>query len=188
MPKPRMDLKAIKAEARFEPIVEHYGLVLERKGAELVGLCPFHKETRPSFRVHTTKASTTRAVLFAPLTRYFGHTTMTALIFFAQAIALIQLAFASRLPTLAPMVVTLGAANGMSTLARATTIAELFGPRHYGAISGAVALGANGARALASVGAAMLQVALGSYERVFAFLALSLVLAGAGMLLTRRTA
>ena len=34
----------------------------------------------------------------------------------------------------------------------------------------------------------LLQVALGGYERVFALLALSLVLAGAGMLLTRRTA
>ena len=125
-------------------------------------------------------------LVFAPLTRYFGHTTMTALIFFGQAVALIQLAFAGRMPTLAPMVVILGAANGMSTLARATTIAELFGPRHYGAISGAVALGANGARALAPVGAALLQVALGGYERVFALLALSLVLAGAGILLTRR--
>ena len=125
-------------------------------------------------------------LVFAPLTRYLGHTVMTAVIFFAQAIALIQLAFAARIPTLAPMVVILGAANGMSTLARATTIAELFGPRHYGAISGAVALGANGARALAPVGAALLQVALGGYERVFALLALSLILAGAGMLLTRR--
>jgi len=60
-----------------------------------------------------------------------------------------------------------GAANGMSTLARASSIAELFGPRHYGAISGAVALGANGARALGPVGAALLVQALGSYERVF---------------------
>ena len=127
-------------------------------------------------------------LVFAPLTRYFGHATVTALIFFTQAAALIQLAFAARLPTLAPMVVILGAANGMSTLARATTIAELFGPQHYGTISGAVALGANGARALAPVGAALLQVALGGYERVFGLLALSLVLAGAGMLLTRRAA
>jgi MFS family permease len=127
-------------------------------------------------------------IVFAPLTRYLGHATMTAVIFFAQALALIQLAYAAHLSTLAPMVVILGAANGMSTLARATTIAELFGPRHYGSISGAVALGANGARALAPVGAAMLQVALGGYERVFAVLALSLLLAGAGMLLTRRAA
>jgi hypothetical protein len=74
----------------------------------------------------------------------------------------------------------------MSTLARATTVAEVFGPRHYGAITGAIALGANGARALAPVGAAALQVALGGYEPVFGLLAATLVLAAAGVLLTKR--
>src|SRR5437016_3842610 len=84
-----------------------------------------------------------------------------------------------------PMAVMLGAANGMATLARATTIAEIFGPRHYGSISGAIALGANGARALAPVGAALLMVALGGYERVFWLLATSLVVAGLGVIVTR---
>ncbi len=48
-----------------------------------------------------------------------------------------------------------------------SSIAEIFGARHYGAISGAVALGAHGARAVGPVGASLLVVALGSYERVF---------------------
>jgi len=122
-------------------------------------------------------------IVFAPLVRYFGHATMTALIFFAQAVALIQLAYASRIPTLAPVVVILGGANGMSTLARATTIAELFGPRHYGAISGAVALGANGARAVGPVGASLLLLALGGYPSVFWTLAASLVLASLAVLI-----
>src|SRR2546428_11405183 len=78
------------------------------------------------------------------------------------------------------MVVMLGAANGMATLARATTIAEIFGPRHYGSISGAMALGANGARAVAPFTASLLQVALGGYEPVFWLLAGALVLAGLG--------
>ena len=65
-------------------------------------------------------------------------------------------------------------------------IADLFGPRHYGSISGAVALGANGARALAPVGAALLQAAAGGYERVFWMLAVSLVLAGTGVLMLTR--
>lgn len=60
-----------------------------------------------------------------------------------------------------PMVVVLGAANGMATLARATLVADIFGPRHYGSISDAIALGANGARPLAPVGASLLEVALG---------------------------
>lgn len=123
-------------------------------------------------------------VVFAPVAARFGHRAVTAVIFLVQAAALVQLALAGALPTLVPMVVMLGAANGMSTLARATTVAEIFGPRHYGAIAGAVAMGANGARALAPVGAAALQVALGNYERVFWLLAAALLTAGLAVRLT----
>lgn len=125
-------------------------------------------------------------IAFAPVAARFGHRAVTALIFLAQAAALAQLALAARLPTLVPMVVMLGAANGMATLARATTVAEIFGSRHYGSISGAVALGTNGARAVAPVGGALLQIALDGYERVFWLLAATLVVAGAGVLTTRR--
>ncbi len=124
-------------------------------------------------------------LVFAPLARRFGHHGMTTAIFLVQATGLAQLALAARLPTLVPMVVLLGGANGMSTLARATIIAELFGPRHYGAIAGAIALGANGARAIGPVGAAFLQAALGGYEPVFWILTAALVLAGLGVLLVR---
>ena len=120
-------------------------------------------------------------LVFAPIAARFGHRAVTGVIFFVQAVSLAQLALAARLPTLVPMVAMLGAANGMATLARATIIAEIFGPRHYGSISGAIALGANGARAIAPVGAALLMVALGGYEPVFALLAASLVIAGLGV-------
>jgi MFS family permease len=122
-------------------------------------------------------------LVFAPLATRFGHHGMTTAIFLVQATGLAQLALAARLPTLVPMVVMLGGANGMSTLARATIIAELFGPRHYGAIAGAIALGANGARAIGPVGAAWLQTALGGYEPVFWILTAALVLAGLAVLL-----
>ena len=125
-------------------------------------------------------------LVFAPIVARFGHRAATAAIFFGQALGLAQLALVSRLPTLIPMVVVLGASNGMSTLARATTVAEVFGPRHYGAISGAIAMGSNGARALAPVGASALQVAFGSYEPVFGLLAGLLVIAGVGVMLTKR--
>ncbi len=127
-------------------------------------------------------------LVFTPISARFGHRTVTAVIFFVQALSLTQLALVSHLSTLVPMVVMLGAANGMATLARATMVAEIFGPRHYGSISGAIALGANGARALAPVGAALLVVALGRYERVFALLAGALLLAGLGVLVTRQHA
>jgi MFS family permease len=122
-------------------------------------------------------------LLFAPIAAWFGHRAVTASIFVAQAIGLVQLALAARLPTLVPMVLLLGAANGMSTLARATSLAEIFGPRHYGSIAGAIALGANGARASGPVGASLLMLALGSYEAVFGLLSVGLVVAGVAVLL-----
>ena len=122
-------------------------------------------------------------VVFGPLVARFGHRTLTIGIFVVQALALAQLALVRRIGTLAPMVVMLGSANGMATLARATTIAEIFGPRHYGSISGAIALGANGARAVAPFAASLLQVWLGGYEPVFWLLAGVLVLAALGLLM-----
>ena len=122
-------------------------------------------------------------LLFAPVAVWFGHRVVTATIFFAQAAGLVQLALVARIPTLVPMVLLLGAANGMSTLARASSLAEIFGPRHYGSIAGAIALGANGARAVGPVGASLLMLALGSYEAVFGLLTLALMGAGAAVLL-----
>ena len=53
--KPWVDFKAIKASADFRPVLAHYGLEFKAKGPELVGLCPFHRDTRPSFRVNLEK-------------------------------------------------------------------------------------------------------------------------------------
>ena len=106
-------------------------------------------------------------LFFVPVAAWLGPRWVTAGVFAAQAAALAQLPLASVLPTLAPFVVMLGAANGMSTLARATAVAEIFGPAHYGAIGGAMAMGANGARAIGPIGASLLVLALGSYERTF---------------------
>ena len=70
----------------------------------------------------------------------------------------------------------------MSTLARATSVCEIFGPRHYGAISGAMALGANGARAIGPVGASLVLLALGSYERLFWLLSAALAIVSGAVL------
>jgi len=123
-------------------------------------------------------------LIYGPIVTRFGHRIVTVAIFVFQAVSLAQLALVRRLPTLAPMVIMLGAANGMATLARATTIAEIFGPRHYGSISGAIALGANGARAVGPVGASLLQQGLGSYEAMFWALTATLTLAAVGVMLT----
>src|SRR5207249_727923 len=125
-------------------------------------------------------------IFFAPIAARFGHGGVTAAIFFMQAAAMAQLALVSYVPTLVPMIVMQGAANGMATLARATAIAAIFGPLHYGSIAGAIALGANGARALAPVGASLLRDALGSYEAVFWLMAALLVVAATAVALTLR--
>ena len=117
-------------------------------------------------------------MLFVPIAARLGARTMVGAVFFAQALGLGQLPFLLRLGTLVPFIVLQGAANGMATLARASSLAEIFGARNYGAIGGAIALGANGARAVGPVGASLLLVALGSYVSVFWTLSASLVLAG----------
>jgi DNA primase len=51
----RLDFKAIKEAADFAVILERAGLTFKREGSELVGLCPFHDDHRPSFRANVVK-------------------------------------------------------------------------------------------------------------------------------------
>jgi MFS family permease len=121
-------------------------------------------------------------LLFVPISARLGARVMVAAVFVAQALGIAQLPLLGLIGTLMPFIFLQGAANGMATLARATSLAEFFGARHYGAIAGAVALGANGARAIGPVGASLLWVGLGSYPAVFWLLAASLVMAAAALL------
>jgi MFS family permease len=121
-------------------------------------------------------------MLFVPISARLGARTMVGAVFFGQALGIAQLPLLVRVGTLLPFILLQGAANGMATLARASSLAEIFGARNYGAIGGAVALGANGARAVGPVGASVLLLALGSYVSVFWALGASLVLA-AGLVL-----
>jgi MFS family permease len=121
-------------------------------------------------------------ILFVPIAARLGSQWMVAAVFLGQAIGIGQLPLLARLGTLVPFVVLTGSANGMATLARATSLAELFGARHYGAIAGAVALGANGARAIGPVGASLLLVGLGSYPAVFWTLVAALAAAAVAVL------
>ncbi|MBM3221710.1 MAG: MFS transporter [Candidatus Rokubacteria bacterium] len=124
-------------------------------------------------------------LMFGPIAARFGHRPMTAAVFVVQAIALALLASVRHVPTLIPMIVLMGAANGMGTLARASIVAEIFGRRHYGAISGAMALGSNGARAVGPVGASLMLLALGAYETVFWIFAAAVFVAGIALLSAR---
>jgi len=113
-------------------------------------------------------------VLFVPISARLGARVMVAAVFVGQALGIAQLPLLARVGTLVPFIVLQGAANGMATLARASSLAEIFGARNYGTISGAVALGSNAARAVGPVGASLLLLGLGSYPAVFWALAASL--------------
>jgi len=122
-------------------------------------------------------------IVFVPISARLGARVMVAAVFVAQALGIGQLPLLGLIGTLLPFILLQGAANGMATLARATSLAEIFGARHYGTIAGAVALAANGARAIGPVGASLLWVGLGSYPAVFWVLAVSLVLAALAVLI-----
>lgn len=51
----RGETERIRAAADMVTIVGRYGVKLGKCGAQLVGLCPFHKERTPSFYVHPAK-------------------------------------------------------------------------------------------------------------------------------------
>jgi MFS family permease len=124
-------------------------------------------------------------VLFVPISARLGSMVMVAAVFLAQALGIAQLPLLAYVGSLLPFIVLQGAANGMATLARASSLADIFGSRNYGAIAGAVALAANGARAIGPVGASLLLLGLGSYAGVFWALAAALVAAAAAVLVAR---
>ncbi len=117
-------------------------------------------------------------LIFAPIAAWFGSRVAAGMIFLVQGAAIALLTTAAHPAGLWPVIVLLGATNGMATLARAMTVADIFGPGHYGSISGAVAVAVSGARALGPVGASLLRIWLGGYDRVFWVLAAGLALAG----------
>lgn len=124
--------------------------------------------------------------LFVPIATRLGPLAMTAAVFTTQGLGIAQLPLVGRyIHTVVPFVAMQGTANGMSTLVRASTLAELFGARHYGSISGAIALGTNSSRAIAPVAASLLWVALGGYESLFWFFAAALVAAAGAVLVVR---
>ena len=52
---PDDELERLKREIDLAELVRGRGIQLEEKGKDLVGLCPFHEETTPSFRVSPSK-------------------------------------------------------------------------------------------------------------------------------------
>ena len=51
----RPDFDAIKASADLVKVIASYGIELKKQGADFVGLCPFHEDTKPSLHVTPAK-------------------------------------------------------------------------------------------------------------------------------------
>jgi MFS family permease len=101
-------------------------------------------------------------VTITPLDARLARYLLTALIFALQGLAVLALLLPGFGAVLL-FVILFGATAGAATLARPALIAEHYGSKAYGQISGVVATCLTGARALAPVGAGALYVAFGSY-------------------------
>lgn len=121
-------------------------------------------------------------LLFVPVTAWARSHVVAGVLFLLQACAMALLPAATSAPSLVLVTMLLGATSGMATLVRATIVAELFGRERYATISGAIAVGVNGARALGPVGASFLRVWLGGYGGVFRALAVALAVVGVALL------
>jgi MFS family permease len=101
-------------------------------------------------------------MVITPLDGRLPRYLLTALIFALQMVAVLALLWPD-FNAVIFFVVLFGATAGAATLARPALIAEHYGSKSYGQISGVVATFLTGARALAPVGAGALYVAFGSY-------------------------
>ncbi len=125
-------------------------------------------------------------LIFTPLGDRVPRRYVAAAIFATQAVALVALATARTGAGVLLFVVLFGLGFGAITPARAGLVADLYGARHYGSISGVLGLFVTGARALAPVGAGALYGAFGRYGPVLWLLvALATVAAGAVLMIER---
>jgi MFS family permease len=101
----------------------------------------------------------------------------TALVFVLIAAGIAIVVVLDSTATVIAGLVVLGMGNGMATLARATSIADLFGPAAYGTIASVAALTTTGARAAGPFAAAVYAAALGYDALLWTLVALSVIAA-----------
>jgi MFS family permease len=118
-------------------------------------------------------------LVFGPVRRHLGWQGTAAVAFVAEASALTVLAVTTSRPGLVAFVCLFGMSNGMATLVRACTLAELYGRETYGRVGGIVSLFNTVGRAGGPLLASLLYVGFGSYGYAFASLVVFLLLATA---------
>ena len=120
-------------------------------------------------------------LLFAPLERVSSRRITTVAVFAALAIGVAILSTVTSVAAVWCFVVLYGMGRGMSTLLRATLVADLFGATHYGAISGVLSACTTVATAAGPLVAGVLFDLTGNYRQLLRVL---LVLAVAATVLS----
>ena len=120
-------------------------------------------------------------VLFAPLSDRFGHRVVGIAIFGMHAAGIAMLAMAGRAWGVWLFVLLFSAGNGSLTLMRASLVAEAFGLRAYGSISGSMAFVSQAAMAAGPLVVSLLVAAWGGYVPVFWVLAAVVAVSALGI-------
>jgi len=116
-------------------------------------------------------------ILFGVLAGRLAPEWSTALVFTLIALGIGLVVSVDATWAVVAGLVVLGMGNGMATLARATVIADLYGPADYGAIAGVAALTTTVARAVGPFAAAVYVAAAGYEALLWTLVAVSLVAA-----------
>ncbi len=123
-------------------------------------------------------------LVFTPLGGCVPRRYVTAAIFLLQSLGIAALVMAPTRGGVVAFVVLFGAGFGAITPARAALVAELYGRRQYGGVSGVLALFVTVARAAGPVAAGALYGVWGRYEPVlWLLIAVAVAAAGSALLI-----
>ena len=125
-------------------------------------------------------------IIFAPLADRWGHRKLSIVVFLAHAAGIAVLAMSHSLTGIWLFVVLFSAGNGSLTLMRASLVADVFGLRAYGAISGTMAFVSQAAMAAGPLIVSVLVAAWGGYTPVFWTLAAVVGLSAIGIAQVRQ--
>jgi MFS family permease len=120
-------------------------------------------------------------IVFAPMADRFGHRPTSIAIFVLHASGIAVLAMADSAMGVWLFVVLFSAGNGALTLMRASLVADVFGLRAYGAISGTMAFVSQSAMAAGPLIVSLLVVAWGGYVPVYWILAVVVTISALGI-------
>lgn len=127
-------------------------------------------------------------IVFAPLADRLGHRRLSIAVFLAHSAAISVLAMSHSLVGIWVFVILFSAGNGSLTLMRASLVADVFGLRAYGTISGIMAFVSQTAMAAGPLIVSLLVAAWGGYTPVFWTLAIMVGCSALGIAQVRQVA